>query len=112
MSWSRRSVVRVLPVSLASWIGLAAYGQSDAQQSAENLVKMHEAWGLRASTPGASLVLRESMRSGQVIKFTLTVAGVPKGDVYTLVGIVNLSTIRLLDLQDVVVTSYREVDIL
>ena len=86
MSWSRRSVVRVLPVSLASWIGLATYGQSAAQQSAENLVRMHEAWGLKASTPNASLVLRESMRSGQVIKFTLTVAGVPKGNVYTLVS--------------------------
>jgi hypothetical protein len=51
-----------------------------------NLVKMHEAWGPRASTPGTSLAIKESMRSGPLIKFVLIAAGLPKDAVYSLVS--------------------------
>jgi len=73
-------------VLLVYWISLAAYEQPSVQQSAENLVRMHEGWGSKASTPGTSLVLNESTRSGQIVKFTLIAAGVPTGQDYTLVS--------------------------
>jgi hypothetical protein len=65
---------------------LAAYAQSAAEDATEKLVRMHEAWGSKASTSKTTLVLQESMRSGQLIKFRLLVAGAPKGEVYTLVS--------------------------
>jgi hypothetical protein len=50
-----------------------------------NLVRMHEAWGPKASTPNALLSVKESARSGQVMKFRLFAEGVPKDAVYSLV---------------------------
>lgn len=55
-------------------------------KAAENLVRMHEAWGSKASTPGASLVIKESTRSGQIIKFRLIADGIPKAGVYSLLA--------------------------
>jgi hypothetical protein len=83
-SWPGSRGVFILFVSLVfSDVG-AAYGQS-AQESAENLAKMHEAWGTKASTPGTSLTIKESSRSGQVIKLRLTATGLPKEGAYSLV---------------------------
>ena len=47
---------------------------------------MHQAWGPKASTPGAVLTIMESARSGPVIKFRLFASGVPHDGVYTLVS--------------------------
>jgi hypothetical protein len=55
------------------------------QNAAESLVRMHEAWGPKASTPNASLSVNESGRSGPVIKFRLIADGVPKEGSYSLV---------------------------
>src|SRR5271157_625629 len=60
-----------------------AYGQGE-QNATETLAKMHEAWGPKASTPNASLVIKESARSGPVISLRLVAAGVPKDSVYSL----------------------------
>src|SRR5258708_889642 len=46
---------------------------------------MHAAWGPAASTPSASLTLKESSRSGPVIKFGLYAEGVPQDQTYTIV---------------------------
>lgn len=80
-------------VSIALLSRLDVHGQGAApttsktgeQNSAENLVRMHEAWGSKASTPNASLVIKESERSGQVIKLRLIAEGLPKDGVYSLV---------------------------
>jgi hypothetical protein len=54
--------------------------------AAENLIRMHEAWDSKASTPGTSLVIKESTRSGQIIKFRLIAGGVPKRGIYSLLA--------------------------
>lgn len=58
---------------------------ASAQDAATNLVKMHNAWGSQASTPNTSLVIKETERSGQVVKFRLYAEGVAKGQVYSIV---------------------------
>ena len=72
--------------------GFEVYGQSAPGASkgnepnpAENLVRMHEAWG-KASTSGTSLVIKEFTRSGQTIKFRLIADGLPKDGVYSLLA--------------------------
>jgi hypothetical protein len=81
-----------LPLALLSSV-LWVYGQDSqrsgsgsVQDAAANLSRMHEAWGAKASTPNASLTIKESGRSGQVIKFRLYAGGVPKAAVYSIVA--------------------------
>jgi hypothetical protein len=81
-----RCATCVASLLLFSSAAAVACAQTSTQDTVSNLVKMHEAWGSKASTPNATLVLMESARSGQVIKFTLTTTGMPKDDVYTLVS--------------------------
>lgn len=86
---------------LTDWLALLfallsvqlAYGQSVSPQSNANmqeavskLVNMHTAWGPKASTPNTSLTIKESERSGPVIKFRLYAAGVPKDGIYAIVA--------------------------
>ena len=87
-----RSFVAIT-ISIALLSGLEVNGQnvpdtsnSTAQSAAANLVRMHEAWGPKASTLNASLVIMESARSGQTIKFRLVAGGVPRDGVYSLVA--------------------------
>jgi len=47
---------------------------------------MHNAWGAKASTPNALLTIKESERSGPVIKFRLYATGVPKDTAYGIVA--------------------------
>jgi len=54
--------------------------------AAANLVKAHNNWGPKASTPGTSAVLKESGRSGTIIRFRLYVEGAPKDTIYSLVA--------------------------
>jgi hypothetical protein len=58
----------------------------DVPDAAANLVRMHNAWGAKASTPNTSLAIKESSRSGSVIKFRLYAEGVPKDRIYSIVG--------------------------
>ncbi|MDP8981602.1 MAG: hypothetical protein M3O35_13550 [Acidobacteriota bacterium] len=60
--------------------------QANAPDAAANLVKIHNAWGPRASTPNTSLAIKEASRSGNVIKFRLYATGLPKGGNYTIVS--------------------------
>jgi hypothetical protein len=82
-----------LSVSLVLLRGPDTYGQSAPnssksgdQSAVENLVQMHEAWGPKASTPNTSLLIKESMRSGPVLKFRLIADGVPRDGVYSIVA--------------------------
>jgi hypothetical protein len=59
--------------------------QANAPDVAANLVRIHNAWGPRASTPNTSLAIKEASRSGNVIKFRLYATGLPKGGNYTIV---------------------------
>jgi len=52
--------------------------------SPENFVRMHQ--GVKASPPNTSLVIQESERAGQVIKFRLIASGVPKDGVYAMLA--------------------------
>jgi len=47
---------------------------------------MHQAWGEQESTPKTSLTIKESSRSGDVIKFRLFADGVPKPGSYSIVA--------------------------
>lgn len=60
--------------------------KSNAQNPVENLVRMHEAWGPKASSAGTSLVIKESARSGQTIKFRLIATGLPSNGTYSLLA--------------------------
>ena len=64
--------------------GGPASSPSRDQGLIDNLVKMHEAWGPKASTPNTLLRIVET-RVGQVNKFRLIADGVPRDAVYTLV---------------------------
>jgi hypothetical protein len=81
-----------ISISMALLSGANAHGQGTPgpstayDQTPENLVRMHEAWGAKASTPKASLVIKESTRSGQIIKFQLVADGMPKDGVYSLLA--------------------------
>ncbi len=68
-------------------------GQTTARQPAaiaqamEGLVRAHRAWGPAASLPpGATLIAKESLHDGKVIKFRLYANGVPTPGVYSLVN--------------------------
>lgn len=59
---------------------------ADVPDAATNLVRMHNAWGSGASTPNASLTIKESSRSGRTIKFRLSAEGVAKDGIYSIVA--------------------------
>lgn len=86
-----RQLVDVLFLSCVLFSDLlCVYGQNGntggVQDAVASLSKMHEAWGAKASTPNTSLTIKESSRSGQVIKFRLYASGVPKAGVYAIVS--------------------------
>jgi hypothetical protein len=55
------------------------------REAVSNLVNMHDAWGPKASTPNTHLVIKESARSGQLIKFRLYAEGIAKDGIYSIV---------------------------
>jgi hypothetical protein len=80
----------MLPLATSAQL---VYGQAGApsptanvQDAVSNLVKMHEAWGPNASSPNTRLTVKESARSGQVIKFRLYAEGLPKDGIFTMVS--------------------------
>jgi hypothetical protein len=76
-----------LPMAILTSLASAQSGPGNgAAGAAQDLVRMHEAWGPKASTPGVSLAVRESSRSGQVIKFRLTANGASRDGAYSLLA--------------------------
>ncbi len=78
-----------LPLGLLSAL---VYGQDGSpssnaktREAVSNLVSMHDAWGPKASTPNTRLAIKESARSGQLIKFRLYAEGVAKDGIYSIV---------------------------
>jgi hypothetical protein len=65
--------------------GTAVPSTPSAEETASRLVKMHDAWGPKASTPNMSLSLKEASREGPVIKIRMYATGLPKDGIYTLV---------------------------
>jgi hypothetical protein len=71
---------------------LPAFGQdtaapsstASAEETASRLVKMHDAWGPKASTPNMALSLKEASRERPVIRIRMYATGLPKEGVYTL----------------------------
>ncbi len=58
----------------------------DVSNLAASLVRAHQNWGPKASTPDSTLTIKESSRSGNVIRFRLYAAGVPKDTIWSLVA--------------------------
>lgn len=66
---------------------LAAYGQAgNPQEAVTNLIRMHNAWGPNASTPGTSIAFQAAGRDGQTLKYHLRAKGLSKDKQYTLVS--------------------------
>jgi hypothetical protein len=85
-----RLVLFPIFLSLLRVVGLIAQETTQSaansqQNAADGLVRMHEAWGVKASTANASLAIKESTRTGPVIKLRLIAGGVPKDAVYSIV---------------------------
>jgi hypothetical protein len=66
---------------------LHAQDLTDAQaaQVAQSLVKRHEAWSAKISTPGTSIRASETSRKDNVVSYRLYVSGLPTDQVYTVV---------------------------
>jgi len=79
----------LFPLGLTS--GQLVHGQDgppatpNIQDAVSNLVKMHDAWGPKASSPNTRLTIKESARVGQLIKFRLYAEGLSKDGIYTIV---------------------------
>ncbi len=87
-----RPVMGLVALSASLLNGQLVHGQStpslsnaDVQEIASKLVRMHNAWSSKMSTPNTRLTIRESARSEQVIKFRLYADGLPKDGIYTIV---------------------------
>lgn len=48
-------------------------------------IRLHEEWGEKTSTPGTSLIIKESARAAEGYRFRLYVTGAPKGSVFSLI---------------------------
>ena len=56
------------------------------QDAVSQLVRAHQVWGIRASTPNTELDIRESSRSGNVIRFRLYAKGISKDQIYSIMA--------------------------
>jgi len=79
------ALLATLVVARAQDVGSSG-SKPDASNVADTLVRMHEAWGPKASTPKATLAIKESGRSGPVMKFRLIADGMPNNGVYSLLA--------------------------
>jgi hypothetical protein len=85
---------RLVPVLVSLLIaGRQSNGQdiqaalnADVSASVQSLVKMHQAWGAKASTPNTSLAIKEISHDGQVFKFRLYGKGLSKDAVFSLMS--------------------------
>jgi hypothetical protein len=80
----------VLPLALL-WVQLvdaqnaSPPSTAGVQDAASNLVKMHDVWGAKASTPNTLLTIKEFARSGKIVKFRLYAEGAAKDQIYSIV---------------------------
>lgn len=81
----RAALFLLLPIFSSGISPVWGQAGSDSN-SAENLVRMHEAWGPKASTKNTSLAIQEFSRSGQVIRLRLVAKGIPKDAIYSIVA--------------------------
>jgi len=87
-----RPVTGLIALSAGLLNGELVHGQNtpslsnaDVQEIASKLVRMHNAWNAKMSTPNTHLTIKESARSEGVSKFRLYAEGVPKDEIYTIV---------------------------
>jgi hypothetical protein len=60
--------------------------QEQAAQFAQNLIRQHEAWRSKLSTPGASIQAKESGRENGYVHYRLYVTGLPADKLYTVLA--------------------------
>src|ERR1700674_3663715 len=65
-------------------------GQTDvearAAEASQALVKGYIAWRTQLSSPGASIQAKEIARAGSLVKYNLSVSGLPTNQLYTLMS--------------------------
>jgi len=78
---------KLLPIVILATSLLAQNNSNNAgaEASAQNLVKLHEAFGPAASSAGTSLTLKEASRSGSTIKIRMYATGLPTNQTYALI---------------------------
>jgi hypothetical protein len=77
----------VVAIAFASGRSVAQdTAQAQAAQLAQNLVKQHEAWRSKLSTPGASIRAMESGRENGFVKYQFYVTGLPGDKLYTVLN--------------------------
>jgi hypothetical protein len=59
-----------------------ADSQAQTMQLLQSMVKQHEAWGPKVSSPGASIVAKEVGREGATVRYNLYVTGLPTDGLY------------------------------
>lgn len=79
----------ILAIIVLAFVSGGSYAQdpTDAQaaQVAQSLVKRHEAWSSKISTPGASIQAKEFSRENGAVVYRLYVSGLPADKLYTFV---------------------------
>ena len=66
--------------------GQQSQGSPDVAGPVQALVKQHEAWSEKNSTPGAFIRVKETGREGAVARFNFYVSGLPDDRVYNVVS--------------------------
>jgi hypothetical protein len=82
-------IVALTALTFALFCGRAHAQESveaQAAQLAQTLVKQHEAWRSKMSTPGASIQAKESGREDGNVQYRLYVSGLPEGRLYTVIN--------------------------
>jgi hypothetical protein len=82
-----KRAVRLRPLLTPLFVS-AVFAQTPptAEQSAQQLTSMHDAWGARASSPNATLTIVEQSHTGAEFRYRLRATGIPAGSVMTLVA--------------------------
>lgn len=73
----------ILPLIVCNLFGQPS--SNGSQNQVDALIRMHDAWGAKAGTPGMSLIISPSIGTGPLMKFRLVAEGAPKGS-YSLVA--------------------------
>jgi len=76
----------VLTIPLTVWCQDSQGAVPNAATAVQGLVRMHEAWSEKLTTPGASIRAREIERRGAAVQYNLYVSGLPNDRVYNVVS--------------------------
>jgi len=78
-----------ISIVLAS-VPIPTFGQTDvetrAAEMSKALVNGHRAWRTKLSSAGASIQAKEVERQGSLVKYSLTVSGLPADGLYTVMS--------------------------